>query len=384
MRERLPMRFFDNQPREQQDYYLRIMGYIASLSGLFSESDEPYYNYRVSENLFCRAFDAENLSRSDVSADASKHTLGIGIKTFLEKNGKSFEKVAEFSSHDVLGSATTEVDLIHEVARLRNERLQVTKNIYNLEQLIYHCVVRNTGYMRIYETDLDEINQDKIRVNASAGNSNNIWFRDDKNEYKFTRSKSTLYKRFFSPNDLQSHVIPVNIHDDPFRLIEQLFREGVAETATKEHEFVILPLYSERQGNVPEKSGLNAWNAGGRARKDNEVYIPIPVEVRRKFPDFFPDRHVEFTIKKPDGSIISAKVTQDGGKAITSNPLTELGEWLLRDVLNIPYGVVVTMEKLQDIGLDSVIIHKEAEGNYTINFKEVGSYEDFKQDYLSD
>ena len=44
----------------------------------------------------------------------------------------------------------------------------------------------------------------------------------------------------------------------------------------KEENFIILPLYSVRDNNVPTKSGLNQWNAAGRKRHPNEVYIPIP------------------------------------------------------------------------------------------------------------
>lgn len=39
---------------------------------------------------------------------------------------------------------------------------------------------------------------------------------------------------------------------------------------------LIVPLYSENKKNgrfVAERSGLNQWNAKGRARNENEVYI---------------------------------------------------------------------------------------------------------------
>ena len=38
---------------------------------------------------------------------------------------------------------------------------------------------------------------------------------------------------------------------------------------------------------MPEKSGLNQWNAGGRVRKYGEVYIPIPAEIRKLKIGFF-------------------------------------------------------------------------------------------------
>jgi len=94
--------FIENQPKEQQSHYERLLKAVGSLSKLFSEAPEPYIAYRAAENLFCKAFKAENLSRSDASADASKDNIGFGIKTFLHKNGKSFEKIAEFNSDHAL------------------------------------------------------------------------------------------------------------------------------------------------------------------------------------------------------------------------------------------------------------------------------------------
>ena len=64
--------FLDKQSKNQVEYYERLLKAVGSLSNLFSESPEPYLASRATENLFCKAFGAENLSRSDASADASK------------------------------------------------------------------------------------------------------------------------------------------------------------------------------------------------------------------------------------------------------------------------------------------------------------------------
>ncbi|MFH1275731.1 MAG: hypothetical protein ABIH82_01325 [Candidatus Woesearchaeota archaeon] len=73
-------------------YYLKMLKILGSLTGLFSESDIPYLNYRVTENLFCKAFSANNLSRSDVSVDACLDNIGIGIKHSLIKMENPFKK----------------------------------------------------------------------------------------------------------------------------------------------------------------------------------------------------------------------------------------------------------------------------------------------------
>ena len=61
--------------------YLRAIG---AFSNLYSSSDKPFIQYRVAENAFCKAFDAENLARADVAYDAIVNGYGIGIKTFMQ------------------------------------------------------------------------------------------------------------------------------------------------------------------------------------------------------------------------------------------------------------------------------------------------------------
>ena len=150
-------------------------------------------------------------------------------------------------------------------------------------------------------------------------------------------------------------------------------------------ETVILPLYSEKgKKHVPEKSGLNQWNASGRARDYDEVYIPIPKFIYKIYPDFFPGRDKPFQLKLPGGRILEAKVCQDGGKALMSNPNKDLGQWLLRDVMHLQPGELLTYSKLEHIGIDSVEITKINENLYEINFKRFGSFEDFKQEHSPD
>ncbi len=137
-----------------------------------------------------------------------------------------------------------------------------------------------------------------------------------------------------------------------------------------------MPLYG---GNniVYEKSGLNQWNAGGRDRHPNEVYIPIPAEIRKNFPGFFPDRETPFGLKLPNGKTMQSKICQDSGKALMSYSNRELGQWILRDVLSLKEGELLTYEKLQNLGIDSVRIDKIANDIFEINFASIGSYEQF-------
>ena len=100
--------------------------------------------------------------------------------------------------------------------------------------------------------------------------------------------------------------------------------------------------------------------------------------------DFFPPRDTPFTLHLPDGTEISAKVCQEAdktnpklGKAIMSNPNKVLGKWLLRDVFELPEKTVVTYEMLEKFGVDSVVFTKNSDGDYSVDFSEIGTYEEF-------
>ena len=371
--------FLLEQKKEQIGYYQEMLKTIGSLSRLFSENAEPYVEYRIAENLFCKSFEAKNLSRTDCSADASKGNLGIGIKTFLEKNGATMQKIAEFNSEHNLFSGLNAEQKIKKLSELRNTRLETTKRIFNLENLIYHCITRKKSAILVYETPMDSI--DTERINGIEDRGNIVSFSDGINEYSFNVAKSTLYKRFHTKNTLLD--LPVKILDDPFEALEKMFRtaeSAVSFAPIREQLHVFLPLYSIKSGEkvVPEKSGLNQWNASGRPRDPNEVYIPIPAWIHEAYPGFFPNRDEAFVLVLPNGSEMGAKVCQDGSKALMSNPNSALGEWILRSVLNLEEKELLTYRKLEEIGLDSVVIYKTESGKYDVDFTKIGSYEQFQ------
>ncbi len=161
--------------------------------------------------------------------------------------------------------------------------------------------------------------------------------------------------------------------------------KGISETLLKQQKVdkensICLRLYStKRDGTkfVAEKSGLNQWNAGGRARNPNEIYIPYPAEDRRRTQGFFPPRDTVFNLTLPDGTVIPAKVCQQDSKAIMSNPNKVLGEWLLRKVFELPEKTPVTYRMLEIFDIDSVIFKKLGENEYSVDFSEIGTYEMF-------
>ncbi|MEI3336351.1 MAG: hypothetical protein V8R02_02470 [Clostridium sp.] len=372
--------FITKESGNTKKRYINMLKAMASLSRLSSESAVPYLGYREVENIFCKVFEAENLSRSDCSADASKNGVGIGIKTFLEGNGKSWQKVAEFNKDASLFKSKSQNEIVLIISKLRNERINATKRIYGLNEMIYHCVVRQEGEIKVFECPMDLIDIDSIK-NIKFGRSNTVTFNDDINEYSINLSKSTLYKRFITKNVILE--TKVEIIADPYEIIMNLLTGGnklTFEPINKEKPHVFLPLYSETEKKkVPEKSGLNQWNANGRKRKYNEVYIPIPIFIRKNFKGFFPSRDKTFDLLLPDGKRLNAKICQDGGKALMTNPNTDLGEWILRQVMNLNEGEILTYARLEELGIDSVVIYKEENNMYSIDFTKIGSYDEFKE-----
>ncbi len=367
---------FIKEWRNNNDY-LKMVDLMAQLSNIFSESKTPFLHYRVAENLFCRYYDAINLSRSDISYDAQIGDLGVGIKTFtLSDKAYSVEKVAEFNK---LAPTLKLLDgrvLAKEVARLRNARIAMADSLQAINNRLYHIIGRKEGELAIFNTPYQFVDIDNICDVKSDKKNGNISFNDGINEYRFYRSKSVLMQRF----DITEDVVyrEINIIEDPYTLLEMLLSKYQDAAAISAKEYIVLPLYSERNGGcVPQKSGLNQWNADGRPRDENEVYIPVPKYIYKNFPDFLPERKMSFNLHLPNGDVLSAAICQSGGKALMSNPNSALGKYLLRDVMKIPKGELVTMEKLFELGFDSVVLTKIDDENYKLSVSESLSYRDY-------
>ncbi|MCK9223823.1 MAG: NgoFVII family restriction endonuclease [Candidatus Muirbacterium halophilum] len=378
--------FLIKQNEEKKEKYKKLLKLMCLLSNLFSEgSSIPFLHYRVAENLFCNVFNAENLARSDVSIDAKKDKLGFGIKTFLHKNGNCLEKIAEFNRErkTIKELENNRLKMIKKISFFRNRRIESTKQMFDVDNLIYHCITRDIKKIKIYETQMEMINIEKIKLDNKKRVNNTISFNDGINEYSFNMSKSTLYKRFLI-NPIEE--FDVDILKNPFEMFEMLFVSEI-DTQMKleeEKDFVILPLYSPiKEKFVQIKSGLNQWNARGRKRNPDEVYISIPSFIHKHKPGFFPGRNTNFNLNLPNNKNISAKICQDNDKALMSNPNSDLGKWILRDILKVKEGELVTYDKLFEIGIDSVEIVKNSDLNFSINFKKIGSYENFSKMFLS-
>ena len=364
--------------KKQLDLYKKYIQAVASLSRLFNDSHIPFLHYRTTENIFCKSFQAENLSRADTAYDAKIDNIGIGIKTFIATN-ESNQKIAEFNkrSKELTKIKDEEQKLVKELSKLRNERIDFANRVYGIKKGIYHCLMRQKNQIIIFESDYSSININEIRNIKSKDKS--IYFEDGINKYSFNFSKSTLYKRFSIPQNKLT--IDIKIIDDPYNLILNLLRNyDFSETIEDKKECVILPMYSTKNLKnkiIPEKSGLNQWNAGGRKRNLGEVYIPIPQKIHKLKPDFFPRRNKEFELILPSNQSLKAKICQEGNKALMTNPNHDLSEWLLRKTLKLQKGKLLTYNHLIELGIDSLKITKINQKQFKIDFVKINSYEKF-------
>lgn len=373
------MKSFAEIDIENNGNYLKLLSAVSRLSGLFSESAVPFINYRVAENIFCRSFNAGNLSRSDTAFDANYNSIGVGLKTFVCNTNSSSEKVAEFNSLSRILSNFKGKDLAYKLAEFRNERIDLASRLYDIENSLYHIVARKDRELVLFETDYNKI--DIKNIHSVKQKDASLQFEDGNNLYSFNYSKSTLFRKFYIPQN--AFKLPIEILDDPYNLLLELFEDKNLKSATDKLvrgvNYVILPLYGfkNKEKFVYERSGLNQWNAGGRNRDFGEVYIQIPIEIHRKFPNFFPARDEPFELKIPTGESFSAKVCQQNSKALMTNPNKALSDWLLRKVFQVEEGELLTIAKMNELGFDSVVIYKDNNGVYRIDKAKLDSYEQF-------
>lgn len=368
--------FYEKQSNLKQKTYKAILQKVGEYSRLFSDSTTPYLSYRIQENAFCYSFEMDNAARDDSAVDAKNNEIGVGLKTWV---GTDDQKIAEFGKLLPQYKSLTGIKLIRQIAGYRNKRILTALNLYGISKLVYHIVKRAPHKMFILEHDYDLIDVDKLKILKNRGKENNIYFTDGKHQYHFSNSKHTLYMLFDKAKKLDS--FSVTIIDNPFEAILNA-NSKVAKLVNPiiEQEVLCAKIYSEnkRQGKfVAQKSGLNQWNAAGRKRDPNEIYLPLNGMDKKRANAFFPPRFKSFNLHLPNGKVIKAALCQENAKALMSNPNKELGKWLLRDVFGLPEGTLITYDMLLEFGIDSVIFTKINDKNYKIDFTEIGTYEKF-------
>lgn len=414
--------------REKTEYinYLKVFG---ALSGLFKDIEEgtnankPYLYYRNHEQLFAKVFNVIDLTRKDSAFDAiaelENKRIGIGLKTWIHTRDKTYQKIAEFNKVAPTEFAplieNNEIHLlIEKIAQFRNERIKLDQRQYNTNFDIYHNITRNDYIMNIVENNYDLIQLDSLKLTEQ--NKKTYSFTDGLNNYKFYASKSVLLMEFDASKKQIVKSVPIKLFKDPFELLRmiQLPKDNlnkkrdieplvdyVAQPVSRlsdyseENNVIYLPIYSDTRMKVEEKSGFNAWNAAPKSkgtntpRPDFEAYISIPKWIHMTFPYFFgfdaldkEKRNVAgpFNLHLPDGRKIEARITQDNGKSLQSNPQNLLGKWILHDVLGLNTRELLTIEHLKKLGVDSLKITKLDNHNYKIELADTFAFEKWKME----
>lgn len=396
---------WNKMSQEGRREYIRYLKIFGALSGLFKDNKtgpnahKPYLYYRNHEQLYAKVFNVEDLTRKDSAFDAiariDNERIGIGLKTWIHTRDLTYQKVAEFNKVAPLELAPLIRDheddiLIERVSELRNERVKLDQRQYDTKHDLYHNITRDDNVMNVMETGYDLIQMDSLKLIDRKGGT--FTFTDQLNNYKFYSSKSVLLKEFNASTDKILERIPIIHYDDPFELLntielpKQEFEEDVRDE-------IYLPIYSDRDMKVEEKSGFNAWNAASKnkgssiPRPDFEAYIPIPKWVHRTKPNFFGfdalnrlerNNASSFKLHLPDGRNVDAIVTQDDGKSLQTNPQSFLGEWILRDVLGLQVRELLTMDRLVKLGVDSIRIIKIDNKNFKTELAETYAFENWK------
>lgn len=430
--------------KEKQDKYINRISILGILSGLFKDLDgengkKPYLHYRNHEISFINSFEVQGITRKDSAFDAivrvGDKAIGVGLKTWIHNSDSSTQKVAEFNKKSgelrKLFEAGEDVDLVHRVAELRNNRIDDDKRLYETDLDIYHFITRDTNCFYIIESPYEKIDINNIKDIYKRDSS--ISFNDGKNDYIFNMSKSTLFKRFDASENERILSVKIDIHDDPFYILENIFNSEpssnekdcsvmpplhddntylVDEKSTfdtsldleipqnlpiipsfdKSDNFIILPLYNDDTYDVNEKSAFNASLASSKNKGSNiprpayEAYAHIPKYIHQLFPNFFGfdalDRESRskshFNLHLPNGTMITAKITQDDGKSLQTNPQSILGKWLLFSIFGLKEYEMLTRDILDEKEIDSIKITKIDNNNFKVDVCSYLDYEKWK------
>jgi hypothetical protein len=422
-------------PSFDLEKYIKLLKPVASLSYLFSDNDVAYVNSKFVERLYVIASGAQNTASDNSSFDAvAPIKVGVGIKTFTSSKSARFEneKIAEFTRDANAGmfDGLNDEQLLRKAIELRNLRLASDANIYGLDisRAIYHCLIRLEGGAIIHEEPMSLVDIPNLKPVDGNGRvlkkmGDRVLLSDGVNTYSYSKSKRVLYKKFpviMPPKPGFGGLINLPINRNILNEIgDGMF--GVSPSSTgdfclqdhpqlafksdsdeskefkiteKPRDFVILPLYSTRGGKkeIPERSGINQWNADGRTRKFGEAYIPIPSWIYDSYPGFLPPRDTTFRLRLQDGTIQKAKICQDGGKALMTDPNEKLCEWFYKAIEpNLSYAKIqerliqkrpYKYSDLVYVGKDSVKMKKARSGlgyDFELTFCSLGSFEEFKE-----
>jgi hypothetical protein len=378
--------YYENKLFEEREKYKSLLKYAASENFRKSSNKKqiPLLDPKELEKIHCGVFKTVNLTEWSLPIDSHDNGIGISIKTFGEISCS--QKITELTKEGIYIKGISDInEAAKYIADYRNSKLNDMIKDYNLDKLIYHLITRKKGMFNIHEEILYPIDINSI-TNISKKNSS-IYFQDKYNYYRYCLTKNTLFKNFILDNPID--FIPIK---DKGRSYDDIYAEIVREESktkinliSKQHQLInekiYLPLYSGTESGkyIPAKSQLNYRLGDKMGKSCNNVYLNVPNWIKSNFKNFFPKDKSIFKVILPNGDILDAKLSQSGLRALMSVPSTDLGEYILREVLCLKTAEEsVTFENLSNIGFDSISLLKQAPNVYCLSFEHIGAYEEFE------
>lgn len=171
-------------------------------------------------------------------------------------------------------------------------------------------------------------------------------------------------------NEIENYI---EIYRDTYysrRKKEQLEKQGIQLITSEKADLQDLPAvrisFLDRQGTLPQRSGLNWGQRPEEGREPNQAYIKLPSSVYKT--DFFPPIAVHFTVLTDDNKVLICTRAQQNGKAIhTPHNNSLIGEYF-RHRLGIPSGHPVTKNDLHRYGRADIDFYKIDDETYFMDF----------------
>ena len=297
------MSVWQRYPKEERQRYIQFLQIYGALSNLFRQKKGdliPYLDSKFQETVFDKIFsNSENKdignTPHDILSVFGDERIGVGLKTWVNSK-PSFQKVMQLKRfQNEINAIKNSEELAYKISEIKNRRMKQDYARLGLSEdsNVYHYVTRDKGSFTINECAYPLVDLNNLRDFYLEKSS--ISWSDGIKQYKYTFADSQILQKF----DIEEQeTFEIQIIQDPFEFLLNAYQEFISPLACVQEQQneiveVYLPLYSYETKEIAEKSGLNSWNAAPKnkgsntPRPLNEIYIPIPIEFHRKYPDFF-------------------------------------------------------------------------------------------------
>lgn len=161
--------------------------------------------------------------------------------------------------------------------------------------------------------------------------------------------------------------VPAGVRRTWKRTKPQEFAQSITEEPNSAGGPALCLSLLARNGVVQNKAGLNWWHAGGRARDPNEAYVALPSAAVPQASRVFGAavRGTVFQAIMHDGTRMPMKLFGSSTKGATTPKQIGswgndriFGQWILRAMLRLRPGTVVTRTHLEAYGRTDICFHR--------------------------